>query len=168
MLLSIRRRQHDLNKKIQELQPAAHPEAVKADPANHDPAKAEGPPEGAGSAAPPAAEAKAAPDPATVARATTELARYIGDLQRSRAEEREKFAQIDSEYHHWYRNADPVTVLGILSELRDHVYPQWDKQIEELKGIYKDLGQDPNQALQYGPDRAGWKTRRNTPEMTKG
>src|SRR5262249_4246197 len=56
MLRSIRRRHHDLNKKIPELQPTPAPEAAKADPATHAPAKAEGPPEGAGSAAPPAAE----------------------------------------------------------------------------------------------------------------
>jgi hypothetical protein len=168
MLRSIRRRQHDLNKKISELQPAPHPEAAKADPANKDPAKAEGPPEGAGSAAPPPAEAKAGPDPATVSRVTEELSRYITDCQKNRTDEQKKFAEVDSEYHHWYRGADPNAIFEILNELRDHVYPLWNKQIQEMKELYKELGQDPNQALQYGPDKAGWTQRRNTPEMRRG
>jgi hypothetical protein len=107
MLRSISRRQNNLNKKIQELQPTPHPEAVKGDPANADPAKAEGPPEGAAPATPSAAEAKAAPDPARVSWLNNQISHYITDLQTNRANEQQKFAQIDSEYHHWYRNPEP-------------------------------------------------------------
>jgi hypothetical protein len=43
----------------------------------------------------------------------------------------------------------------------------WDQQIQDMKEHYETLGQGPNQALQYGADRAGWRQRRNNLELTK-
>ncbi|MFI5042478.1 MAG: hypothetical protein ACHQNA_11645, partial [Acidimicrobiales bacterium] len=171
MLRSMRRRQRDLSTKIRQLQPAALPQAAKVDPANHDPAKTTTATTDTGAAAttpPPVQEdTKAAPDPATVSRDTDQLRGYIKDCQTNRADEQARFATIDAEYHHWYRGPSASTILPMLTDIHDRLYPQWEKQIKDMKDLYKEMGQDPNQAVQYGPDRAGWRQRRNNPEMTK-
>jgi hypothetical protein len=170
MLRSIRRRQRDLAAKIRQLQPAPAPQAANADPANRDPAKAASPSTDTPAAAtpPPVQEdTKPGPDPATVNRDVEQLRGYIKDCRTNRADEQARFATIDSEYHHWYRGPSAATILPMLTYIHEKLYPQWDLQINDMKNLYKEIGQDPNQAVGYGPDRAGWRQRRNNPEMTK-
>jgi hypothetical protein len=153
MLRSIRRREAELEQKARDLESAPPVEAAPSDPASHGPARS---PAKATAAAATTAPAQAAPDPARVRWITEQIERYIADFKTNRASERQKFADFDGAFDHWFWGDDIHAAIQALEYLHGRLYPNWDLQIEDMKKLYRELGQDPGQALAYGPDWDRW------------
>lgn len=94
-----------------------------------------------------------------------ELSERIGPLVHAcinnRYAEQAAFADIDSEYGHWYRKADIAHISGRLTYMRDHLYVEWDQSVAKLKEIDQARGKDPGRDNQFAPDRAAWTQRYN-------
>jgi hypothetical protein len=73
-----------------------------------------------------------------------------------RAVERANFAKIDAEFakdEHWYSSHDFYEVRHLLDSV-GRLYPDWNKDIEDLGAIYKERGEPAERANQFGPDTA--------------
>jgi hypothetical protein len=71
----------------------------------------------------------------------------------NRYAERDVFADIETEYQHWYRKADIGYIAGRLKYMEGHLYVEWDKSVVKLREIFKARGDDPEKANEFAPNR---------------
>ena len=50
-----------------------------------------------------------------------------------------------------------IDILGKLARLKAD-YAQWDLLVQQLRAIYAERGDDPENAAQFAPDRVQWQT----------
>jgi hypothetical protein len=82
----------------------------------------------------------------------------ISNLRAYRSREQANFAEIQKEVdkeNSFFSKPDVIRISTLLNDLKA-MYAEWDKVVEDLKGVLKEAGGSPDQAAQYAPDRARW------------
>ena len=88
----------------------------------------------------------------------TRASELASDMRSNREKEQANFAEIQKEIdkeQSWFSKPDIIRISNLLNDLLP-MYKEWDKSVEELKGILQESGVGPDQANQYAPNRAKW------------
>ncbi len=150
MMRRISARRTELRAEVRKLTPS---------PTTAGPVPAQGQPEAKGATPAPQADAAAlAQQNQVIEERNARLSDLIKNCLTLRDREAAIFAKVDTEFakdEHWYSSHDTYAIREELDSIKK-MYPEWDRQLNDLRAIYQERGESPDRASQFAPNRDRW------------